>query len=107
MSRARIISTSKIYQEKPLIFSKWPGYLANGASKNAKLHVGLPGNPAEAGSYFYIPPSKLATVLGNSQGVKNYNGFMIYDAGDSDQISVNGCNYAQEVKSVMSTGNPC
>ncbi|KAH7386321.1 putative chitinase 3 precursor [Cadophora sp. MPI-SDFR-AT-0126] len=76
-------------------FADWPGYLANGASANAKLHVGLPGDKAEAGDYFYIPSNSLPTVLANSEGVKGYNGFMIYDAGDSDVVNVNGCHYAQ------------
>lgn len=40
--------------------NKWPGVIANGASKNAKLLVGIPGNKAEAPEY--VPTAHLADV---------------------------------------------
>lgn len=85
----------------------WPGYLSGGASANARLHVGLPGDKAEAGDYHYVPTYSLPEVVANSEGVAGFNGIMIYDAGDSDVPNVNGCNYAQQARRVLDTGSAC
>lgn len=86
----------------------WPGYLAGGASANAKLYTGIPAAKKSADyPYFYIPTAYLGELLGHSEGVAGFNGFMIYDAGDSDIPQVDGCNYAQNVRRVLDTGDRC
>lgn len=36
-----------------------------------------------------------------------FGGIMLWDAGSSDTVSLNGCNYAQGVHSVLTTGLAC
>lgn len=45
--------------------------------------------------------------MDQSTGVQNWSGFMVFDAGDSDVPQVNGCNYAQNVRRVLDTGDRC
>ncbi|SMQ51253.1 unnamed protein product [Zymoseptoria tritici ST99CH_3D7] len=91
-------------------FGEWPAYISGGASKNAKIHVGLPGSKSEtpaSNSFDYVPTKGLPTVLQNSKNAAGYNGFMIFDAGDSDMINVNGCDYEQQVRRIIDTGRTC
>lgn len=86
--------------------NQWPGVIANGASKNAKLLVGIPGNHAEAPEY--IPTAHLADVYNAAKGVKNFDGFMVYEVGDTKTVVVkNGCDYFGQIHSVLTTGHLC
>nr|POE90353.1 endochitinase 2 [Quercus suber] len=86
----------------------WPAYLADGASANAKLLVGIPSSKAGADyPYFYVDIPDLPALVGNSTGVANFGGVMLYDAAGSDTPNANGCNYAQQVRSVLDTGANC
>jgi chitinase len=80
----------------------WPGHISDGASKNAKLLVGLPGSNAEAQGY-YIPSNKLASLVDQSKNVPGFDGIMVYDAGDVSSHGTNtpGKNYIQVVKQVL------
>ncbi|CZT19701.1 related to class III chitinase ChiA2 [Ramularia collo-cygni] len=85
---------------------KWPGVIANGASKNAKLLVGIPGNQQEAPEF--IPVDSLPNVYEASKGVQNFDGFMVYEVGDTKSVdSVNGCDYFAQLYSVYTTGHTC
>lgn len=79
----------------------WPGVIANGASKNAKLLVGIPGSHDAATNYDYVASKNLPSLVSQSKGVKNFGGIMVYDAGASDEVNVNGQNYVQLVKSAL------
>lgn len=86
----------------------WPGVIANGASANAKLLVGLPGNPAEAGSDQFVPIDHLADVYEASKNVAGFDGFMVFEVGDTTTVSdVNGCDYFASLYSVLTTGHTC
>lgn len=60
-------ATHAYYNTNQFNLNKWPGVIANGASKNAKLLVGIPGNKAEASEY--IPTAHLADVYNAAKGV--------------------------------------
>lgn len=81
----------------------WPGYLSGGASANAKLLTGLPGAPDAADSFDYVDPSNLDSLVSQSKGVANWGGIMVYDAGASNEIDVNGKNYAQLTKAALNS----
>lgn len=88
--------------------NKWPGVIANGASKNAKLLVGIPGNKAEARTEDYIPTAHLADVYNAAKGVQGFAGFMVYEVGDTKSVVVkNGCDYFGQINSVLNTGHLC
>ncbi|CAK1367887.1 unnamed protein product [Cercospora beticola] len=86
--------------------NEWPGVIANGASKNAKLYVGIPGNKAEAPEY--VPTAHLADVYNAAKGVKGFAGFMVYEVGDTKSVVVkNGCDYFGQIYSVLTTVHLC
>lgn len=41
------------------------------------------------------------------KGDSNFGGIMMWSAGFSDSNVNNGCNYAQEAKTILLTGSPC
>lgn len=42
------------------------------------------------------------------QGVKNFDGFMVYETGDTKSVVVkNGCDYFGQINSVLTTGHLC
>jgi chitinase len=79
----------------------WPKYLGNGASKNAKLLVGLPGASDAAENYDFVASKNLASLVSQAQNVPNFAGVMIYDAGAVSESSTNGKDYAQLVKDAL------
>nr|POE56683.1 endochitinase 2 [Quercus suber] len=86
----------------------WPAYISGGASANAKLLVGIPSSTVGADDpYFFVDIPDLPTLIGDSTGVANFGGVMLYDAGDSDTPNANGCNYVQQVRRVLDTGANC
>ncbi|WPG98469.1 putative chitinase 3 precursor [Acrodontium crateriforme] len=88
--------------------AQWPAYIANGASKSAKLLVGLAGSTtAASGTFDFIPPNELPELIANSEGVKGFSGVMVWEAGETDKSPTNGCTYTQEIRRVLDTGKPC
>lgn len=93
-------------------YDSWVDYVAGTPSSGAKLFVGLPASPDastgdSSGSKFYVTPTNLASLVSQYSSHAQFGGVMLWDAGNSDTINVNGCNYAQEVHSVLSTGSAC
>ncbi|KAL7785943.1 glycoside hydrolase family 18, chitinase [Trichoderma ceciliae] len=96
----------------PFNYDSWTSFLATTPSKNAKLFVGVPASPLAAngspsGSVYYATPSQLAGIVNEVKGNSNFGGVMMWSAGFSDSNVNNGCNYAQEAKSILLTGSPC
>lgn len=83
---------------------KWPQYVSSGASKAAKLYVGLPASRSGAAHWDWVKPADLPKVIGVSPGI---SGVMLWNTFHSDQATSNGCTYAQNVARVLSTGKPC
>lgn len=85
---------------------QWPGVIAGGASANAKLLVGIPGNQEEAPEF--VPVENIPDVYNAAKGVQGFDGFMVYEVGDTKSVDVvNGCDYFAELYSVLTTGNTC
>jgi chitinase len=85
----------------------WPGYLAGSASANAKLHVGIPGSTVGASEFDFIDINNLPGLLEASRNTPGFNGFMMWDAANSDIPSDRGCNYAQHARNVLDFGAIC
>jgi chitinase len=85
----------------------WPAYLSDGASKDAKLLVGLPGAPDAAAKFDYVAPENLASLVAQSKNVTNFAGIMVYDAGavsqGAEEGATNGDNYIQLAKTALNS----
>jgi chitinase len=93
-------------------YDAWVSYVSGTPSSGAKLFVGLPASPDastgdSSGSKYYVSPTNLASLVGTYSSHAQFGGIMLWDAGNSDTVNDNGCNYAQEVHSVLTTGSPC
>lgn len=44
--------------------NEWPDYISNGASRNAKLYTGIPGQKAEAGEYRFRRSEGFTKIFG-------------------------------------------
>lgn len=93
-------------------YDAWVSYVAGTPSSGAKLFVGLPASPDAStgdsgGSRYYVSPNNLVSLVSQYSSHAQFGGVMLWDAGNSDTINVNGCNYAQEVHSVLTTGSAC
>lgn len=93
-------------------FNDWATWLAGTASSGAELFVGLPASPMAAqgnsnGAIYYLSGPELQTVVNSVASQAVFGGVMIYDAGNSDSVNIGGCNYAQEISSVLRTGASC
>ncbi|KAH8122391.1 chitinase [Trichoderma asperellum] len=96
----------------PFNYNNWTSFVATTPSKNAKLFVGVPAAPDGAnggpsGAVYYATPSQLAQIVSEVKGDSNFGGIMMWSAGFSDSNVNNGCNYAQEAKTILLTGSPC
>lgn len=93
-------------------YDDWVSYTAGTSSANAKLFIGLPASKAastgdSSGSKYYVSSTNLATLVNKWGTHTRFGGVMLWDAGNSDTVSVNSCNYAQEVHSALTTGHAC
>ncbi|KAH8699059.1 class III chitinase ChiA2 [Talaromyces proteolyticus] len=96
----------------PFNYNDWVKYIADTPSKDAKLFVGVPASTLGAngntgGAEYYITPAELATLVSQTKGNSTFGGVMMWDAGYSDSNTNNGCTYAQESHSILTTGSPC
>jgi chitinase len=84
-------------------FKDWPKYLRNGASKDAKLFVGISGARAAAAEFDYVASNNLPSLVDQSKNVPNFAGVMVYDAAavSSHGTSTPGKNYVQVVKDTL------
>ncbi|KAL7926617.1 glycoside hydrolase superfamily [Trichoderma austrokoningii] len=90
----------------PINWGEWTKYVSSTKSSSAKLFVGAPAAPGGAGSG-YVPPSTLATVVNGLKSDPYFGGVMLWDAHWSDQNPIAGCTFAQQVKSILTTGTTC
>ncbi|PTB39908.1 Chitinase 2 [Trichoderma asperellum] len=98
--------------DAPINFNDWTNFVSSTQSSSVKLFVGAPAGPLASngnsgGAVYYATPSQLATVIAGVKSSPYFGGVMLWDAGYSDQNVIAGCNYAQQVKSILTTGSPC
>ncbi|KAM0258298.1 hypothetical protein ACHAQJ_003940 [Trichoderma viride] len=96
----------------PLNLDDWVTFVSSTQSSSVKLFLGAPAGPLASngnsgGGVYYASPSQLATVVNGAKSNPFFGGVMLWDAGYSDQNVSGGCNYAQQVKSILTTGSPC
>lgn len=91
---------------QPLNWGEWTSFLSSTKSSGAKLFVGAPAALAGAGSG-YVPPSQLASVVNSVKSDSYFGGVMLWDASWSDENVISGCTFAQQVKSILTTGTTC
>ncbi|KAI0407101.1 class III chitinase ChiA2 [Xylaria palmicola] len=76
------------------------------------LFIGVPAAPlaangGPAGETYYATPEQLADIVSEYKSHDRFSGVMMWSAGFSDLNKVDGCTYAQQVKSILTTGSPC
>ncbi|KAI0392694.1 glycoside hydrolase family 18 protein [Xylariaceae sp. FL0594] len=96
----------------PFNYDQWVEYTAGTPSKDARLYVGVPAGPlgangGPAGATYYATPEQLAEIVGEYKSHDRFSGIMLWAAGFSDANTINGCTYAQQVKSILTKGSPC
>lgn len=84
-------------------YADWESYLANTPSKNAKLHIGLPGSAAAAGSG-YVDASVASTALCKYGDYPMFGGVMVWDQWFAAQNTINGSSYNQVLYESMKCG---
>ncbi|KAJ5100454.1 chitinase 2 [Penicillium angulare] len=93
-------------------YDDWVSNVAGTPSADAKIFIGVPAAPDGAtgtasGAQYYLEPTALATLVGNYSSNPAFGGIMMWSAGFSDSNVNNGCTYAQEAKSILTTGSAC
>jgi chitinase len=93
-------------------YDGWVGFVSGTASANAKLFIGLPASTDGAtgdssGQKYYVSPTNLVQLVSEYSSHAQFGGIMLWDAGNSDTVNENGCNYAQVVNRVLTTGAAC
>ncbi|KAJ5232685.1 chitinase 2 [Penicillium chermesinum] len=93
-------------------YPDWVANVAGTPSADAKIFLGVPASPLGAtgtssGAQYYLPPSGLASLVGNFSSNPAFGGVMMWSAGFSDANVNNGCTYAQESHKILTTGSPC
>ncbi|KAF2716428.1 glycoside hydrolase family 18 protein [Polychaeton citri CBS 116435] len=77
------------------------------ASANAGLYIGIPASEDAADNQAYIRSNELPKLLNDYKTHSGFAGVMLYDAGASDTVNIDGCHYDEEVSSVLTTGYGC
>ncbi|KAL7961257.1 glycoside hydrolase family 18, chitinase [Trichoderma compactum] len=98
--------------DAPFNFDDWVSFISTTPSKNAKLFIGAPASTLGAngnagGAKYYATPDQLASIVASTKSNPAFGGIMLWDAGYSDSNVINGCNFAQNAKSILTTGSPC
>lgn len=93
-------------------YDDWVTYVAGTPSESAKLFVGLPASTLastdnNSGAKYYVQPSDLVSLVSEYSSHAQFGGVMLWDAGYSDDNTADGCNYSQEVHSILNTGAAC
>lgn len=96
----------------PFNYDQWLSYTAGTPSANAKIFIGVPAAPLGAngsptGETYYATPEQLASIVGDVKSESRFGGVMMWSAGFSDSNVIDGCNYAQQARSILDTGAPC
>ena len=92
----------------------WYGRVNAGASKGAKIFLGMPSAKPAAGDGwkggpdpYYIEPKAMAELVNKAKSKKSFAGVMLWDAGNAMNNTVDGCNYHQQVRNVLDKGKAC
>lgn len=93
-------------------FNDWKTNVANTPSADAKIFIGVPASPlgatgTESGAQYYLEPPALATLVGKYTADAAFGGIMMWAAAFSDANVNNGCTYAQQAHSILTTGAAC
>ncbi|KAI1312341.1 putative endochitinase CHI2 [Xylaria venustula] len=93
-------------------YDGWLNFTAGTPSADAKIFVGVPAAPlaangGPAGETYYATPDQLATIIEGVESESRFGGIMMWSAGFSDSNVIDGCNYAQQARSILDTGSPC
>jgi chitinase len=96
----------------PFNYDQWASFLTTTASSSAELFIGVPAGPlgangGTAGEVYYATPDQLATIVSDTRGNSTFGGVMMWSAGFSDNNVNNDCTYAQEVDTILLTGDVC
>lgn len=84
-------------------YAAWEKYLASTPSKDAKLHIGLPGSADAAGSG-YVDASVASTYLCKYGDYPMFGGVMVWDQWFAAQNTINGSSYNQVLYESMKCG---
>ncbi|KAH8750156.1 glycoside hydrolase superfamily [Diaporthe sp. PMI_573] len=84
-------------------YAAWEKYLANTPSKDAKLHIGLPGSADAAGSG-YVDASVASTYLCQYGDYPMFGGVMVWDQWFAAQNTIDGASYNQVLYESMKCG---
>ncbi|KUJ13809.1 glycoside hydrolase [Mollisia scopiformis] len=88
-------------------YDTWTAILAGTASANAKLYIGLPGDPYSASTYsltesYWLNQTEPAYLLSIYACRPNFGGVMMWDATSAENnILSNGLSYDQEIKNLL------
>lgn len=98
--------------DAPFNYNNWTSFIDSTPSKDAKLFIGVPAsknaaNGTPSGAVYYITPEQLSELVGEYKSNSDFGGIMMWDAGFSDSNVIDGCDYAQQAKSILETGKPC
>lgn len=93
-------------------YDDWETFIASTNSSGADLFIGVPAselaaNGADTGSVYYATPDQLVTIVESVSDYSQFGGVMLWSAAFSDNNVNNGCTYAQEVDSILLTGEAC
>lgn len=92
----------------------WYNKVQAGASKGANLYLGMPSAKAAAGDGYkggadpyYLEPAQMGDLVNQIKQKKGFSGVMLWDAGNAMNNTANGCDYQQQVRSVLDKGKVC
>lgn len=93
-------------------FDSWYDFTNQGASKGAKLFVGVPAGPLgatgdDSGKKYYVPPSGMADLVNEYKSHPGFSGVMSWDAQNSDTVTDGGCSFLGNMRKILDTGAPC
>ncbi|KAI1818376.1 putative endochitinase CHI2 [Poronia punctata] len=96
----------------PFNYDQWLSYTSKTPSADAKVLIGLPASPlgangAPSGETYYATPAQVARIVGGVKNNPRFGGIMMWSAGFSDNNIIDGCTFAQQVRSILDTGSPC
>lgn len=96
----------------PFNYDQWVEFTSTTLSSSAEIFIGVPASPLGAngspsGETYYATPEQLATIVNEYKSHERFGGVMMWSAGFSDANVNNGCTYAQEAHSILTTGSPC
>lgn len=96
----------------PFNYDDWVQFTMGGPSANAEIFIGVPAstlgaNGSPSGATYYITPDQLASLVDEYESHPRFGGVMMWNAGFSDENVIDGCTYAQQANSILSTGATC